>query len=72
MSGGVGEAFGFFLVAFVFGADDDDGDRGVLKTVFAYGAGEEAGYAAERAASGADDEAGWGVDLDLWKTSALS
>jgi len=39
-----------------------------LEAVFADAAGEEAGDAAEGAAAGADDEAGWGVDLDLRRT----
>ncbi len=53
------------LFALVFWTDNDDGDGGVLETVSAHGAGEEALNATEGAAACTYDEGDGGVDFDL-------
>lgn len=54
-SGRVGLSLLLLLFALVGGADDNDGNGGVLETVFGDGTGEEALKTTEGAAAGADD-----------------
>jgi len=60
------------LVALGGGAHDDDGDGRVLKTVLGHAAGEEALEASETLASGADDQDGGLVEVDLVRKGSVA